>query len=231
MLRRLLVCSLSLSAVAAIGCGPSTGRHTGNPGPGSGHKDGGVSHDLAGSEHQPPNDAPDLSSPDNQPPQLVAEDPKTCDEAIANKSYVGCDYWPTPVANAVRPDFDFTAIVANIGDKDASVHVTGPNSVDKTEAVPAHTLKKIKLPWVAGINPAPPDYDYAYPMTATLKAAGAAYHLVSDVPVVVYQFNPLEYKTTCAGVSGNCFSYSNDASLLLPSTAMTGNYRIATTFA
>jgi hypothetical protein len=68
---------------------------------------------------------------------------------------------------------------------------------------------------------------------------GGAYHLVSTVPVTVYQFNAIEYKPS-GGPGGknwsscpndmaggvNCYSYSNDASLLLPSTAMTGNYRV-----
>jgi hypothetical protein len=72
---------------------------------------------------------------------------------------------------------------------------------------------------------------------------------VSTVPVIVTQFNALEYKgsggplskdwalcpgnTACA-VAGNpnngsmlgCFSFSNDSSLLLPSTALTGNARV-----
>lgn len=67
---------------------------------------------------------------------------------------------------------------------------------------------------------------------------------VASRPVTVDQFNALEYKgaggeagkdwSTCPGstkcaTSGSaigCFSFSNDASLLLPSTAMTGNYRV-----
>ena len=50
----------------------------------------------------------------------------------------------------------------------------------------------------------------------------AAFHVTSNVPVTVYQFNPLEY-TVGSGL-GASFSYSNDASLLLPSHALTGNY-------
>jgi hypothetical protein len=58
------------------------------------------------------------------------------------------------------------------------------------------------------------------------------------VPVTVYQFNALEYKgvggppgkdwSKCLVLPGSpgCFSYSNDASVLIPSTAMTGNYRV-----
>src|SRR5262245_38327915 len=34
-------------------------------------------------------------------------DPKTCAEASAAKTYVGCDFWPTPVTNHVWSLFDF----------------------------------------------------------------------------------------------------------------------------
>jgi hypothetical protein len=62
-----------------------------------------------------------------------------------------------------------------------------------------------------------------------------AYHLTSSVPVTVYQFNPLEYELEgdCAdleedlsGPDGRCFSFTNDASLLLPTNVHTGNYRV-----
>ena len=48
-----------------------------------------------------------------------------------------------------------------------------------------------------------------------LKAKGA-YHLRSTQPVTVYQFNPIEYRRA-PPPSDN--SYSNDASLLFPTTA------------
>src|SRR5262249_37821138 len=87
----------------------------------------------------------------------------------------------------------------------------------------------------------PPDLE------GSLIVSGGAYHLVSSSPVIVYQFNALEYKgqggegpsggpkdlSQCPGSAIKCgkrpsggFSFSNDASLLLPSTAMTTNYRV-----
>src|SRR5690606_12821450 len=75
-------------------------------------------------------------------------------------------------------------------------------------------------------------------LSQTVKLASGAYHLTTTAPVTVYQFNALEYAgqggppgknwSSCPGnISGiGCFSFSNDASLLLPSTAMTGNYRV-----
>ena len=161
-------------------------------------------------------------------------DPTTCEEAQAAKTYVGCDYWPTVTGNLVSNVFDFAVAVANVGTDDAHVQVTGPNGVSKSVAVAPGSLNKIILPWVAELKG--PDL---IPMGASVLSKGGAYHLVSDRPVVVYQFSPLEFRATggdpgkdwskCVKLdftAPDCYSYSNDASLLLPSTAMTGSYRI-----
>ena len=58
------------------------------------------------------------------------------------------------------------------------------------------------------------------------RFAGGAYHLVSSRPVIVYQFNPLEYRNDACNCLFGPYSFSNDASLLLPSTAATGSYRV-----
>jgi IgGFc binding protein len=171
-------------------------------------------------------------------------DPTTCAEAAQSKSYVGCDFYPTVVANNVWSIFDFAVIVANAGTTTADVTVTG-NGGQKEVTVPANGLQKIYLPWVPQLKG--PDSDNcgsATPLSASILVQHGAYHLTSSVPVTVYQFNALEYKPaggpsgkdwsscpgnqTCSmyGTPIGCFSYSNDASLLLPSTAMTGNYRV-----
>jgi hypothetical protein len=166
-------------------------------------------------------------------------DPETCDEAKASRSYVGCDYWPTVTANNVWSIFDYAVVVSNTSKADADVKVTGPNGANVNVTVASGALEKIYLPWQADLKG--PDSNatgQAAPLTASVVSKGGAYHLVSTVPVVVYQFNPLEYKgqggpsgkswancPTPPGATG-CFSYSNDASLLLPSTAWTGNYRV-----
>ncbi len=176
------------------------------------------------------------------PPPGETRDPVDCDEAKRTKSYVGCDYWPTVNANNVWSIFDFAVVVSNTGTKVADVNVTGPNSFTRTVQIPPGELSKIYLPWVPALKG--PDTDTegtATPMVASVFASGGAYHLVSTVPVIVTQFNALQYKpvggepgknwSACPGKGDGmtipCFSYSNDASLLLPSTAMTTNYRVA----
>ena len=46
-------------------------------------------------------------------------DVNTCAGAAKAKSYIGCDYWPTVVANQVWSIFDFAVVVANAGTTDA----------------------------------------------------------------------------------------------------------------
>jgi hypothetical protein len=172
---------------------------------------------------------------DGSDDRILDRDPVTCAESIQYRSYVGCDYWPTVTANGVNPLFDFAAIVSNVGATPAEVKVTGPNNVNLTVTVAPKSLEKIYLPWVMDLkggsnNLSPPE------MKASVMSRKGAYHLVSSVPVIVYQFNALEYKaqggppgknwSSCPGGVSTCFAYSNDASLLLPSSAWTGNYRI-----
>ncbi|MBX3264587.1 MAG: IgGFc-binding protein [Labilithrix sp.] len=179
-------------------------------------------------------------------------DPVDCEEAKTSKSYVGCDYWPTITPNTVWSIFDYAVVVANTGSKDADVTITGPNGVNKQVDVPAGQLRKIFLPWVPTLKGADGDECGSSPeLNDSAVESGGAYHLVSSTPVIVYQFNALQYKgeggegpdggakdwstcpgtaVACQGLFGaapiGCFSFTNDASLLLPSTAMTNNYRV-----
>ena len=169
-------------------------------------------------------------------------DPVTCADAATQKSYVGCDYWPTVLDNPVLSDFDFAVVVANTGTTDATVTVDGPNGFSQMAMVTAGQLTKIYLPWVAALKRGDNVCGTPTALTDSALVAKGAYHLVSSVPVVVYQFNALEYGpqggpagkdwSSCMSMAASCmngvqcFSYSNDASLLLPSTALTGNYRV-----
>jgi hypothetical protein len=222
-------CSATSSS-STFGTSSSTGTGVGGDGGGSGIDDdfgtgGGLG--VGGS-------APDPSS-----------DPVTCEEAAALKSYIGCDFWPTVTANNVWSIFDYAVVVANAGSEPASVTVTRNGTSVGTAEIPPNDLAKIYLPWVSALKG--PDADEcgsAASLSGTVRADGGAYHLISTRPVTVYQFNALEYKgqggppgkswSSCPGDQFcftnfgpiGCFSFSNDASLLLPSTAMTGNYRV-----
>lgn len=163
-----------------------------------------------------------------------------CEEAAQTKSYIGCDFWPTVTANAVWSIFDYAVVVANAGSEPAEVSVTRGAMQVATDTVPPNELRTIYLPWVPELKG--PDADtctYPSPFPSTVKVQDGAYHLVTSRPVTVYQFNAIEYApqggppgkdwSGCrdlAGCGHKCLSYSNDASLLLPTTALTGNYRV-----
>ncbi len=177
-------------------------------------------------------------------------DPTTCQQAKDSHSYIGCDFWPTVVSNNVWSIFDYAVIVANAGTTPADVTIERNGSQVATGTVQPNGLHKFYLPWVKALKG--PDTDNcgtATPVSSSLRVPGGAYHLTSSVPVTVYQFNALEYKpaggpsgknwsscpgdTQCNdpnssnnGTTVGCYSFSNDASLLLPSTAATGNYRV-----
>jgi hypothetical protein len=180
----------------------------------------------------------------------VTEDPTTCAIAASSHSYVGCDFWPTVTYNPVWSIFDFAAVVANTGTATANVTVTrGGTSVASTTVAPG-AIGILYLPWVNELKGPPPDGgpDFnsctrgARPLGSVL-VTGGAYHLTSTVPVTVWQFNPLEYvagtggppgkdwtcpyaPAACNGNGVDCLSVTNGASLLLPTTAMTGVYRL-----
>jgi len=161
--------------------------------------------------------------------------PTTCDEAKANRTYIGCDFWPTVTYNPVYKEFSFAVVVANGGASPAQVKVQRLGADVATVMVPAGGLTTIPLPWVPELKGE--DFDHTNlnagaRRKASVLAKGGAYHLVSSTPVTVWQFNPLDYQMPGAGCPGlppgtaTCLSVSNDASLLLPSSAMTGHYRL-----
>jgi hypothetical protein len=182
----------------------------------------------------------DVDVPDSDIIPDAGRDPETCDEAIANRTYLGCEYWPTVVGNVVSSSFHFAVIVANGGMEDADVQVTGPNGFSTSATVAPNGLATIYLPWVSELK-GPSlviDCTMSGVFTESVLSPGGAYRLVSSRPVAAYQFNPLEFYATGGPVDADwnctpgerpndceCNSYSNDASLLLPVNALTGNYR------
>lgn len=177
----------------------------------------------------------------------IDDDPRTCAEAAAAKTYVGCDFRPAPLTNPVWSIFDFAVVVANAGDEPADVDVVGPAGFHTTATAPPSGLVKIYLPWQRPLKGADVDEcgSFQNVQSPTLVARASSYHLTTTRPVIVSQFNALEYKgesgppgkdwsscpgnATCKSLGKpiGCFSFTNDASLLLPTTAMTTNYRVA----
>ena len=139
-----------------------------------------------------------------------------CEAAAGGKSYMGCDFLAVTTTNSLLSssfDSDFAVIVGNPGTTSANVTVTKGGAVVATDTVTPGSSKAIQLPFVTELKNA----------AETVLITDGAYEVESDVPVVAYQYNPLHFQ---AGDTD--FSYTNDASLLLPVHTLTGNYMAST---
>ena len=162
-----------------------------------------------------------------------------CSWAALGTSYIGCEYWPTVTENnGIWSKFDFAIVLTNTGNAPADVLVTqGQNTIQTLSLTPG-TLQVIRLPWVKELKGPDPNFmgQPGDPGLSTLAVNGA-YRVRSTQPITVYQFNPLDYKiepkpSDClygdANDTSACYSYSNDASLLLPTHVLTRDYYAVT---
>ncbi|MDC0720721.1 IgGFc-binding protein [Nannocystis bainbridge] len=135
-----------------------------------------------------------------------------CASDALTASYIGCDYYPTVTPNIVAANFDFAVAVSNTTDEPAQITITRDDVVVDSFEVAAGEVEVAPLPWIAALKE---------PKASTIVQAGA-YRLRSDRPVSVYQYSPLEYDKR------DKFSYSNDASLLLPTNVWGAATRVIT---
>jgi hypothetical protein len=146
-----------------------------------------------------------------------------CAEADLQKSNVGCEYWPVDLDNAVVPTGNAAAqqyaVIVSNPQPDLPANVTieedtatpgQPNAprVVATATVGVRHLEVFKL-GPKEVDGSPPDKPNGGTGTALSRGA---FHLKSTVPIVAFQFNPLD----------NVNVFSNDATLLLPTSAMNG---------
>jgi hypothetical protein len=147
-----------------------------------------------------------------------------CSQQALGNSYIGCEYYPTVTGNTTGTTFDFAVAIANTTSTPAMVTIEGGALTASQMVVVAPNAVAIQtLPWVPSLKFCDtPDTDGCLFGGGTFHyaalAAKGGYHLRSTSPVTVYQFNSLEY------VKGGVFSYSNDASLLLPVNVWRSRY-------
>jgi hypothetical protein len=231
---------VAASMVALLGlnvaCSASGGKGGNDDGPGSGATTGsGAQPNLGGSPNLGTGGNISLGGmPGSGATGNPNGQPETCEEAALGHTYVGCDFWPTITANPVYVEFDPAVVIANGSGSEATVTIDGPAAFHQQVTIAAGGLETVKLKWVPELKG--PEFSLTNTSGGRLNASsrvnGGAYHIVSTVPVTAWQFNPLQYAIpaeACTrvtnGMSG-CRSATNDASLLIPSTAMTGSYRV-----
>jgi hypothetical protein len=140
----------------------------------------------------------------------VCEGP--CAPSTLGRSYIGCEYFPVVTANEVDPSFSFGVAVANTSDLAADITIEGPGLPTAiTFSVDPKRVKMQDLPWVDLLKDA-----------KSALVSGGAYHLRSTQPVTVYQFSPTEFEHS------GTYSFTNDASLLLPAAVWGDKYFAAT---
>ena len=170
-----------------------------------------------------------------------------CSPVSLGMGYQGCEFWPTVTASSVWTDraragdagtpggFRFGIIVGNVSTTaSASVKISGP-IVEQSHTLMPSESRIVPLDWVFDLKG--PDWEAPYQPGSpaqSVKKANGAYRVLSDRPIIVYQFNSLENGIpdtracpSIAGESANCFSYSNDGSLLLPVHALSSKYVVA----
>lgn len=159
------------------------------------------------------------------------------------ESYRGTEFWAATTANSqlLSGDrFHFAIAVGNPNATAVTVTVTGGAlTAPDVFVVAASSAVTHTLPWVTdlaqnsgvlrGCAPGCCDINCCpsstFATAHSVLAADAGYHIITSQPVSVYQFNPLEFTVDAACPS---HSYTNGASLLLPTSALTGNYLVLT---
>ena len=162
-----------------------------------------------------------------------------CSPTVLGPSYVGCEFWPTASANNVwateTAGFHFGVVVGNPSATAlATITVTGNGTAERYQVWPGK-VKAIVLGWQAALKgPTWTAPDAPVAPTQSVMAAGGAYALRSDVPIIAYQFNPLENSLSpspvecpVAPAETICSSHSSDASLLLPAHVLSSSYVVS----
>ncbi len=159
-----------------------------------------------------------------------------CALAADSRDYEGCEYWAVDLDNAVvatqgaASAQQFSLVVSNASLLDATVRVelwcTDADAADpRTPCTPGQPFT-VRGPFAMGpgdlrvidLDPREVDGSSRPELndgTGTARSRHA-YRLVSNAPIIAYQFNPLE----------NVGVFSNDASLLLPTEALAGRYLV-----
>ncbi len=163
---------------------------------------------------------------------ILGECASKCDDRVLTASNVGCEFWAVDLDNEVSNMMgvsndaaaeQFGIAVANTNDFAVQVDVyintarvgdTVSESLVTSVNVPAQDLVRIDLPQREVDGCMGQNGTYAPNTGSGTFVSPHAFKVVSNGPVVVYQFNPIVQK------------YSNDASILIPIQALGKQYYI-----
>jgi hypothetical protein len=146
-----------------------------------------------------------------------------CDQAAAELSNVGCEYWAADLDNAdISPSENAAAQQYAIVVSNTQPDVPASVIVEQDDSLPGEDVHQIEVAATAVIAPqnlyvfnlGPREVDGSADGTFNTGTGTAltrhAYKVTSDFPIVAYQFNPLD----------NVNVFSNDASQLFPESGL-----------
>ncbi len=145
---------------------------------------------------------------------------------VTARSYLGTEFWAVTTTNSeldTGTTFQFAVAIGNPNSVavTATVYNGGTTTVAATFSVPANSTVTQTLPWVNALAHNSGTGRGVYTPSASSLVANGAYRVSTTAPVSAYQFNPLTFST---GGGSPTYSYTNGASLLLPTVALSGNY-------
>jgi len=142
-----------------------------------------------------------------------------CDSLEELPTNQGCEFWALDLPNVsevpplsidtVPADQQFAVVVTNPSDMataNVEIFVADQATPVVSGPVPVETMRVFQLP-ALNITPGATTSD------------GQAYRIASDLPIIAYQFQPLDNTSPV---------YSNDATLLFPTHVLTGDYTAIT---
>jgi len=151
---------------------------------------------------------------DNDCNGVVDSDCDPCLVAAFNRSYIGCEYYAASTMNSQLDtafDNNYALVIHNPNSSNANVTIDKGGTTVQTATLTPGQLQVFTLPY---------DLTLQDSNTAPILVTGGAYHITSDMPISVYQFNPFDFRI------GGTNSYTNDASLVLPKSVLTRNYMV-----
>jgi hypothetical protein len=150
-----------------------------------------------------------------------------CEDAVANRSNIGCEYWAVDLDNAYA---NGSLVSEDAYGEQYAIAIANPSMVTATVRVFVNDAARGAPPverqvFQGTVGPRdvleiPLDQrEVDGPPTDNADTRGTwvssnAYKITSNYPVVAYQFNPIVQ------------SFSNDASLLIPASGLDNHYRV-----
>jgi len=132
-----------------------------------------------------------------------------CDAITSKDQYIGCDFWGVDTPNEFGRSNRFAFVISNV-DLNRTAHVAVEDragAIIEEVDIPPQQVATLRMPLPRTMN-----------NTAT-SLANTGFHLLSDVPINAYQFNPLQRLDPDSEPVA-----SNDASLLFPNNALGTEY-------